>query len=50
MPEKGKTERTNGTSPIPELSPEQAASRDRLATQMRAMGWSPGLCRLAATQ
>ena len=49
-PEKGTVEGTNGTSPIPPLSNEQAASRDRLALEMSAMGWSPGLCRLAATQ
>jgi hypothetical protein len=39
---------TNGTSPIPQPSRRQAASRNRLAAQLRAQGWSPGLCRLAA--
>jgi hypothetical protein len=49
-PDKGKVEGTEGTSPIPALTAEQAENRDRLAAEMTAMGWSAGLCRLAASR
>ena len=39
---------TNGTTTVPRLTRGQVARRDRLAAQLRAQGWSPGLCRLAS--
>ena len=46
--ERGRARGTNGTSPIPALDRRQLARRDRLADKLRAQGWSPSLCRLAA--
>ena len=39
---------TNGTTEVPRLTRRQTASRDRLGARLRAQGWSPSLCRLAA--
>ena len=50
-PEKGKKNGTEGTSATPaRLNRRQAARRNRLAAQLRAKGWSPGFCRLAASR
>ncbi|MBI5106586.1 MAG: hypothetical protein HZB46_16645 [Solirubrobacterales bacterium] len=46
--ETGRVEGTNGVTPPPAPSPEQAARRASVAEQLRASGWSPGLCYLAA--
>jgi hypothetical protein len=53
VPKKGKLDRgkkrgTNGTTTTPRMNRSQKASQNRLATQLRSQGWSPGLCRLAA--
>jgi len=46
--EPGRVEGTNGeTTPIAPTA-EQAARRDALAEELKATGWSPGLCYLAA--
>jgi hypothetical protein len=39
---------TEGVTPPPPPSAEQAAQRDALAQELSASGWSPGLCLLAA--
>jgi hypothetical protein len=39
---------TNGVTPPIAPTPAQAAQRDLLARQLRATGWSPGICYLAA--
>jgi hypothetical protein len=39
---------TRGTSKLPALTGSQAAAHARLADQLDAQGWSPGICRLAA--
>src|SRR3954451_12132675 len=49
-PEKGKVKGTNGTTPVPEPTAAQKAQRAALASQLRAAGWSPGLCQLVADQ
>jgi hypothetical protein len=46
--ERGRVRGTNGASLLPALSAAQAARRSVLAGELRADGWSPGLCRLAA--
>jgi len=53
VPRKAKRDRgrragTNGTTTTPRLNRRQMASRNNLAAQLRAQGWSPGLCRLAS--
>ena len=45
---KGRKRGTNGTTTVPRLNRRQVARRNRLAAQLRAQGWSPGLCRLAS--
>jgi hypothetical protein len=47
---KGRKRGTNGTTTTPRLNRRQAARRDRLAAQLSAQGWSPGLCRLGASR
>ena len=50
-PEKGKKPGTEGESSTPaRLNSRQAARRANLAAQLKAQGWSPGFCRLAATR
>jgi hypothetical protein len=39
---------TGGVTPIPAPTAAQAASRDALASQLRATGWSPLVCTLVA--
>jgi hypothetical protein len=39
---------TGGQSKLPALNAEQQASRAGLADQLRAQGWAPGICQLAA--
>jgi hypothetical protein len=39
---------TNGVTPPPRPSPAQQAERDQLAAKLKAQGWSPWLCQLAA--
>lgn len=39
---------TKGVTPPPRPTRAQAAQRDRLASELRATGWSPGLCVLSA--
>jgi hypothetical protein len=46
--EPGRAAGTNGVTPPPAPSAEQAARRDALATQLTDSGWSPGLCLLTA--
>jgi hypothetical protein len=46
--EKGRVRGTNGVTPPPAPTAAQAAQRELLAKQLRAAGWSPGLCVLAA--
>jgi hypothetical protein len=46
--ERGRVRGTRGASPLPALSAAQAARRTALAGELRADGWSPGFCRLAA--
>jgi hypothetical protein len=46
--ERGRVRGTRGASPLPALSAAQAAHRTALAGELRADGWSPGFCRLAA--
>src|SRR4051812_13825959 len=48
--EKGLVAGTNGTTPPIQLTAAQETKRDALAKQLRAQGWSPGICYLAATQ
>ena len=38
---------TNGTTVLPALNRRQRRQRNRTALELRAQGWSPGLCRLA---
>jgi len=47
-PERGKVAGTNGVTPPPAPTPAQAARREELSKQLRASGWSPGVCLLAA--
>ena len=54
VPKKGKLDKgrktgTNGTTTTPRMNRSQKANQNLLATQLRAQGWSPGVCRLAAT-
>jgi hypothetical protein len=49
-PEAGRVRGTNGTTPPVRPTLAQAAKRDALAAQLRATGWSPGLCSLAGAQ
>jgi hypothetical protein len=46
--EPGRVAGTNGVTPPIAPTPAQAAQRDLLARQLRATGWSPGICYLAA--
>jgi hypothetical protein len=48
--ERGRVRGTNGPSRVPRLSSGARARRTALAEQLRAAGWSPALCRLAAQQ
>jgi hypothetical protein len=41
---------TNGTTTLPALNRIQRSRQNRLALDMQAQGWSPGLCRLAGTR
>jgi hypothetical protein len=47
---KSRVRGTNGTTTVPALNRTQRAEQNQLAIQMQAQGWSPGLCRLAATR
>jgi hypothetical protein len=47
-PEPGAVRGTNGVTPPVAPNAVQAAQRDALAQELRATGWSPGLCYLAA--
>ena len=49
-PESGRVRGTNGTTPPARPTLAQAAKRDALAAQLRASGWSPGLCSLAGAR
>ena len=40
---------TNGVTPIPVPTEEQAARRDALAAELSATGWSPLVCTLVAS-
>jgi hypothetical protein len=44
----GRVRGTNGVTPIPRPTAEQAASRDALALELQATGWSPLICSLVA--
>jgi hypothetical protein len=44
----GRVRGTDGVTPPPAPNAEQAARRDQLAVDLRATGWSPGVCQLAA--
>src|SRR3954464_15691001 len=46
--ERGKVAGTNGVTPPPAPTPAQVARREELSKQLRASGWSPGVCLLAA--
>jgi hypothetical protein len=46
--ERGRRRGTNGRSKVPARTAEQEASQAALAERLRAAGWSPGVCRLAA--
>jgi hypothetical protein len=46
---RGRVRGTNGVTPPPRPNAEQQASRDALAAELEATGWSPGLCYLAST-
>lgn len=46
--ERGRVRGTNGTTPPPRPTRAQQRRRNRLAARLRALGWSPGLCRLVA--
>ncbi|HEY3018670.1 MAG TPA: hypothetical protein VGJ32_00670 [Solirubrobacteraceae bacterium] len=46
--EKGRVRGTNGVTPPRAPTAAQAAQRERLARQLRATGWYPGVCVLAA--
>jgi hypothetical protein len=48
--ERGRTRGTNGPSRIPRLSSRARTRRAGLVERLRAEGWSPALCRLAADQ
>ena len=41
---------TQGTTTVPALNRSQRTAQNRLAIQMQAQGWSPGLCRLAGSR
>ena len=47
-PEPRRVRGTNGVTPPPAPTPEQAARRQELSQQLQAAGWSPGVCILAA--
>jgi hypothetical protein len=47
---KSRVRGTNGTTTVPALNRTQRAEQNQLAIHMQAQGWSPGLCRLAATR
>ena len=47
-PEKNKVKGTNGTTTTPALNKRQRANLTQLGTELRAAGWRPGLCQLAA--
>ena len=49
-PETGRVAGTNGVTPPPEPTAAQLAQRTALASKLSAVGWSPGLCLLAAAQ
>jgi hypothetical protein len=46
---KDKVKGTNGTTTTPALNERQRANLTQLGTDLRAAGWRPGLCQLAAT-
>jgi hypothetical protein len=46
--EPGRVRGTEGVTPPPAPSAEQAAQRDALAQELSESGWSPGICMLAA--
>jgi len=46
--ERGRIRGTNGASRIPALGAAALARHKALDAQLRAAGWSPGYCRLAA--
>jgi hypothetical protein len=48
--EKGAVRGTNGTTTVPALNRRQKANLNRLGKRLRLQGWTPGLCRLAATR
>ena len=47
-PEKNTVKGTSGTTVTPALNDRQRANLTQLGTDMRAAGWRPGLCQLAA--
>lgn len=47
--ERGKVRGTRGRSKLPALDARQSAAHASLANTLRSQGWSPGICRLAAT-
>jgi len=47
-PEKNKVKGTNGTTVTPALNDRQYENLTTLGTDLRAAGWQPGLCQLAA--
>jgi hypothetical protein len=47
--ERGRVAGTNGESAIPALNAAETARQTRLVNELGAVGWSPGLCYLAAT-
>ena len=47
-PEKNKVKGTNGTTVTPALNDRQYENLTKLGTDLRAAGWQPGLCQLAA--
>jgi hypothetical protein len=47
--ETGRAPGTNGTSVLPALDGAALARHQALAASLEAGGWSPGVCRLAAT-
>jgi hypothetical protein len=47
--ETGRAPGTNGTSVLPALDGAALARHKALAASLEAGGWSPGVCRLAAT-
>jgi hypothetical protein len=48
VPEASRVSGTGGVTKPQAPNAAQAAQRDALAGQLRAGGWSPGLCRLSA--